>query len=432
MDEIRRNASGFRISRWITYPVGAIIALFILFGVLDLDGYFGYFGYQVSDKEVGIKFSQNQPIEIVGPGWYSQAGFLLSMKSIKTEGLSFTADDEEVLTKDQQRIGVIVQGTVHRPGLDKAKVLLDSWSQYGSFYQRDELLIGVVTKTKDAAGKEVDKLTPGLMQALGQQAIKVCVGDSDFKDAVVGSARDKLRDCVDTEIDKLAKGYGLEVRNIVVPNIILSNEVRSKMDEITQSRFATDVATQAGKQAREEALRDQTREEGKIRVQQAQIQERAKQDAITAELDQKAKVAVALSEQAIKVAQAQSDQESKVAQSKSEQTAAVAQALAREAAAQAQLKVIEANKANENLEATKNLQIAAINRQIKEEAAKADIAPKVAEAAVYQNNSQYTDLKKTEALAAAWNNTDKVIVPAGTSPVMVIGNNNPQVTVPAR
>ncbi len=48
----------------------------------------------------------------------------------------------------------------------------------------------------------------------------MCVGDLQFSEAVVGSARDVLRECIDSELDKLAKGYGLEVRNVVVPNIM--------------------------------------------------------------------------------------------------------------------------------------------------------------------------------------------------------------------
>ena len=123
--------------------------------------------------------------------------------------------------------------------------------------------------------------TPGLITNIAKQAMKVCVGAVDFTNAVVGNSRDTLRQCIDTELDKLANGYVLEVRNIVVPEIVLGEAVQKKLDEITDARFTTQVAVQREEQAKAEAERDLAVQQGRIRLRQ--IQEKARQDALTAD-----------------------------------------------------------------------------------------------------------------------------------------------------
>jgi hypothetical protein len=376
-----QRPGGFSISRWITVPLGLILIYVLLFRILDVDSAFGYFNYSVGSEQVGIRFNANRPYEVVGPGVYTRFGLFETMKTVKVEALDFTSSDAEVLTKDRQRIGVAVRGAVLRPGQKDPSILLQNWSTYAPFYTNDALLIG----THDKDGREI----PGLIQSLSQQAVKVCVGDLDFDKAAVGSARDVLRECIDKELDKLAVGYGLEVRNIVVPNIVLAKTVQDTLDAITNSRLATVLAEQQKSQAEAEAKRTLATEQGKIAVEQGRIQEKAKQDATTADLEQKSQAA--------------------------------------------QYAVIEATKKNELYTANQNLTIAAVTRQVAEEKAKADIAPKVAEAAIYQNNPRYAEVVNTQAIASAYKSTDKVIVPAGTNPLMVMGssNQNPQVNVQA-
>lgn len=342
------------------------------------------------------------------------------MQVVKVEGLDFTASDPEVLTKDRQRIGVSVRGVVLRPGLKDPSILLNYWSTYGQFYKSDALLVGSKVKDKDASGKEIEREVPGLIQSLSQQAMKVCVGELNFEQAAVGAARDVLRDCIDKELDKPSIGYGLEVRNIVVPNIVLSKAVQDALDAITSSRLATIKAEQEKLQAEAEAQKNLATQRGTILVEQGRVQEKAKQDAITARLDQEAKVAQAQSQQAAQVAQAQADQAAKVAQAQADK-----------ASADAQAQVITAQKNNELLAANNNLKIQEVNRQIAEERAKAEVAQKVAEAVIYQNNPRYAEVVNTKVVADAYKITDKLIIPVGTTPAMVVGGSGqtPQVVV---
>jgi hypothetical protein len=62
----------------------------------------------------------------------------------------------------------------------------------------------------------------------------------------------------------------------------------------------------------------------------------------------------------------------------------------------------------------------------KASAAQADTA---AMAKIYQDNPAYANQQAVLAQASAWKATDKVIVPAGTNPTIVLGNGTGQQTV---
>lgn len=367
--------------RWaVILVVGILVWVFLLSNLL---GMLGYVLADVGDNEVGVKFIANNPYEVVPSGKYTEIGFFKTITDVRVSDYAFSMSDEEVLTKDKQRIGVVVTGTVSRPGRTNPHVLLENWSRYKAFYLDDALLVG-----KDApAGKEA-KPTPGLMQSLGQQAAKVCVGDLEFDKAVIGSARDILRECISKELGELAAGYGLTVSNIVVPNVVLQKAVQDQLDAITAARFNTQLAQQREFQATAEANRTLAEEQGKIRVEQGRVQEKAIQDKRTADLEKQVK--------------------------------------------EAQYSVIDAEKINTLLASQRDRDIADVNRQTAETNAKATLAPEIAKAELYQRNPEYTRYQETVARASAWKNTDKVIIPANADPTMIFGDKPVTVQVPQR
>jgi regulator of protease activity HflC (stomatin/prohibitin superfamily) len=104
----------------------------------------------------------------------------------------------------------LVSGDIFRPNLAQKDILQEKWAEYRNIFL-DEAL------------------AQDRVQKLAQQAMKVCVGDRNFDDNVVGTARDELRTCIDTELSELATNFGLQIENVVVPNIILSPEVQAAL-----------------------------------------------------------------------------------------------------------------------------------------------------------------------------------------------------------
>jgi hypothetical protein len=225
--------------------------------------------------------------------------------------------------------------------------------------------------------------------------MKVCVGDRTFDDNIIGTARDELRECIDTELSDLARNFGLEIENVVVPEVILSPEVRTALDAIVQSRLETEKAAQDKLRADAQAGAEQARQEGEIRVEQSRLQEQAKQEITLAKLDQEKTLA-----QKVVIEAERANELARV---------------------EAEKAIIQAQKDNELLAAQQDLEINRALALAAEEKANADLAAQRALAEIYAANPGYLDLQRIQANADALNATDKIIfTPEGTVPNLVL------------
>ena len=343
----------------------ALIILVVVIIILGLGAIFltphFYVLVRVDPDQVGVQLSGGRIKNVVPPGIYSDFGLFVSMTTYSTQAYQFSVNDPEVLTADNQRIGVTATGSVFRPAETDIEFLKVLWTKYRAVYTDDNSLQKVISD-------------------LSLQAIKVCVGDRPFKDSVIGSERDALRTCIDTELNGLTQTYGLSVANVTVPNVVLSPEVQSLLDQITKSRLETEKADQDRLKATAEGLAEQAKQEAEIRVEQSRYQEETKQQTILATLN--------------------------------------------EEKLRAQLAVIEAQKANDLLSAQKDLEINKALAAAALEKAKADLAQQTALAEIYRLNPGYLDLQVAIANASALKSTDKIVfTPEGVMPNLVFGNN---------
>ncbi len=336
----------------------AVIVVVLGIFVLMFASQFYYAFERVDAQEVGIKFQSGRIKDVVGPGVYSDFGLFVELVRVSSQAIPFSVQDEEIITKDKQRIGLVVSGDIFRPGVNQKDTLRNLWAQYRGLYTNDELARSRV-------------------QDLAQQAMKVCVGDRTFDDNVVGTARDVLRQCIDDELNDLAGNLGLTVQNVVVPDVILSPAVQAALDAIVQSRLETEKAAQDKLRAQAQADAEQAKQEGEIRVAQSRIQEQARQETILAKLEQEKVMA--------------------------------------------QKAVIEAQKTNELLSAERDLEINRAKAAAAAELAKAEIARESALAELYASAPAYVQLLMAQANANALKATDKVIfTPEGTTPTLVL------------
>lgn len=327
-----------------------------------------YFFRQVREDQIGIKIRGGNIVQVVGPGIYSDVGLFVRLETYSTQEYEFQSSDPEVLTSDNQRIGVTVASSVFRPDFTDQEKVKRLWVQYKNIYTNDSAL-------------------QMRMEDLAFQAMKVCVGDKKFSEAVVGSDRDALRACIDEQLNRLTLPYGLTVRNVVVPQVQLSPEVQAKLDAITQSRLDTEKAQQDEAKAIAEGKARQAEEEARIRVEQAKRQEQTRQETTLAQLEQE-----------------------KLA---------------------AQQAVIEQQKSNDLLSAERDLEIATARAAAAAEQAKADLAQQLALAGLYSTYPEYLQLQLAIANANAIKPTDKLIfTPEGVFPSLVFGNNTLLPVVP--
>lgn len=340
----------FQIPRWLIWSVLTIVGLAILVSAIRSFWYFEV----INNDEVGIAIEAGQIQGVKQPGIAYDFGLFVDLVKVKTSAVALTVDDPELITSDKQRIGLEVTADIFRPR--ETDIVISNYARYRGIY------------TDDTALQQ-------RMTAFTLQAMKVCVGDKKFDEAVIGSGRDALRSCIDDEMSALAEPLGLEVRNVAVPQVTISPEVQSALDAIVQSRLATEKAKQDVEKAKQESLAQQAVEEGRIRVEQSKLQEEARQQVTLQQLKQQQ--------------------------------------------LEAELAVIEQEKIN----ADAQLALTQAQQKVADEKALVDLAKEIALAKLYAENPIYVTLQIALANAQAIKETDKLIfTPDGVFPNLIFNN----------
>lgn len=338
------------IPGWLIGSIIVVIAIAVLAGISRSFWYFEV----IENDQVGVRIAAGEIQGVVQPGIAYDFGLFVDLVKITTSAVAITVDDPELITIDKQRIGLEVTADVFRPR--EADIVISNYSRYRNIYLNDESL-------------------QQRMTAFTLQAMKVCVGDKKFDEAVIGSGRDDLRACIDDELSGLAEPLGLEVRNVAVPQISISPEVQAGLDAIVQSRLATEKAKQDAEKAKQEAIAQQAVEEGRIRVEQSKLQEEARQQAILQDI-------------------------------KRQQL-------------EAELAVIEQEKINTQVQ----LELTALQQKVADQQALVDIAKELALAELYRNSPAFVSLQIALANSAAIKDTDKLIfTPDGVFPNLIFSN----------
>ena len=338
------------IPGWLIGSIIVVIAIAVLAGISRSFWYFEV----IENDQVGVRIAAGEIQGVVQPGIAYDFGLFVNLVKITTSAVAITVDDPELITIDKQRIGLEVTADVFRPR--EADIVISNYSRYRNIYLNDESL-------------------QQRMTAFTLQAMKVCVGDKKFDEAVIGSGRDDLRACIDDELSGLAEPLGLEVRNVAVPQISISPEVQAGLDAIVQSRLATEKAKQDAEKAKQEAIAQQAVEEGRIRVEQSKLQEEARQQAILQDI-------------------------------KRQQL-------------EAELAVIEQEKINTQVQ----LELTALQQKVADQQALVDIAKELALAELYRNSPAFVSLQIALANSAAIKDTDKLIfTPDGVFPNLIFSN----------
>src|SRR5215207_9234797 len=339
-----------RIPRWLIWSVLAIVGVAILASVIRSFWYFEV----INNDEVGITIEAGQIQGVKQPGIAYDLGLFVELVKIKTSAVAITVDDPELITSDKQRIGLQVTADVFRP--HETDLVTPNYARYRGIYTDDDAL-------------------QQRMTAFTLQAMKVCVGDKKFDEAVIGSGRDALRACIDEELSALSEPLGLEVRNVAVPQVTISPEVQAALDAIVQSRLLTEKAKQDVEKAKQESLPSQAVEEGRIRVEQSKLQEEARQQVTLQQLKQQQ--------------------------------------------LEAQLAVIE----QETINAQAQLNLTQAQQQVADEQAQIDLAKEIALAQLYAANPSYVSLQIALANAQSIKETDKLIfTPDGVFPNLIFNN----------
>jgi hypothetical protein len=123
-----------------------VVVVIVLLGVATvfLTPHF-YFFVRVNPDEVGVQLSGGRIKNVVPPGIYSDFGLFVSITTYSTQAYQFTVNDPEVLTADNQRIGVTASGSVFRPAETDIELVKTLWTKYRAVYTDTNSLQKVIS-----------------------------------------------------------------------------------------------------------------------------------------------------------------------------------------------------------------------------------------------------------------------------------------------
>ena len=126
--------------------IGIILLLFLVIG-----RNFFYILEPVEEQEVGVQIRNSRIVDVVSPGVYTDVGINVRLERVSTQAIPFTVTDEEIITADKQRIGLVVSGDIFRP-TDRDSIR-QNWSRWRGIYT-DDLL---ATERGQGFGPAVDE-----------------------------------------------------------------------------------------------------------------------------------------------------------------------------------------------------------------------------------------------------------------------------------
>lgn len=189
-----------------------VLVMFLLSGC--------YWNADIDPDQVGVQTQRNAIVAVVGPGVYTDLGTWAELEKVNVGTLTFSVDDPEVLTSDNQAIGlrVTIQARRNRDN-DSVINLFTNWS----VLKDDGQFVMVISATaregmkNGVRGFTLDKLL-------------------DDRNGLAQAIRDQL------ELD--AQKYSAEIVNVTIENVAPSAEYMKALSDKALLRVNTEVELQ--------------------------------------------------------------------------------------------------------------------------------------------------------------------------------------------
>lgn len=154
-----------------------------------------YIGQDVKANQVAVKLERNEIVGVVNAGVYTSWGFYDEMMVMDADTLTFSVEDLEVLTRDNQAVGVKITIQARRKTDDESvKNIFEKWSSTID----NNKLIEVISATA----------REGLKNGVRNYNLSELLND-----------RNGLGDSMTEQISQDVSKYSVEIINVTVENI---------------------------------------------------------------------------------------------------------------------------------------------------------------------------------------------------------------------
>lgn len=214
----------------------------------------------------------NKIVNVVGPGMYS-GGALAEIKVINVDALTFSVEDPEVLTSDNQAIGLKVTIQARRKS-DKDSVmnLMTNWSTL-----TDD---GNFVNTVAATARE------GMKNGVRSFTLDKLLDD-----------RNGLANNIKDQLEQDSEKYSAEIINVTIENVAPSAEYMKALNDKALLRVNTEVEVQRQSLINQQAANDILQAEKSKTVLEKQLDVQKAQTAIDVEIAQREGKKVAAAQQ---------------------------------------------------------------------------------------------------------------------------------------
>lgn len=249
------------MKKWIVFILGALVATGC------------YWNDEVATNQVGVQLNENKIESVVGAGVYTDMGFYAELKTMDVDTLTFSVEDPEVLTKDNQPVGVKITIQARRKSDDEAvRNFFTNWSSLTI----NENLINTISATA----------REGIKNGTRGYTLTDLLNDRN------GLAQ-AIRAALEGDVDK----YSVEIINVTVENISISESYRQILEQTANLNAQVDQEKRRQDLINQQALNDVLEQEQRVVVAQAQLEAEQAETDVQVEIAQRAGEVTAASNQ---------------------------------------------------------------------------------------------------------------------------------------
>jgi uncharacterized membrane protein YqiK len=232
-----------------------------------------YINEEVAANQVAVQLDEGRIVSVVGAGVYTDMGFWSDLKVMGVDTLTFSVEDPEVLTSDNQPVGVKITIQARRKA-DKESVenIYTKWSSLTT----DEVLVNTISATAREGMKN---------------------GTRGFTLTVLLNDRNKLADEIRKSLESDAAKYSVEIVNVTVENISISESYAAILSETANINAETDKEKRRQDLINQQAANQILEQEQRVKVANAQLLAEQAETGVQVEIAKRAGEIVAASNQ---------------------------------------------------------------------------------------------------------------------------------------
>jgi hypothetical protein len=219
-----------------------------------------YWNDDVRTDQVGVQLNRNKIISIVGPGVYTDMGWFSDLREVSVGTLTFSVEDPEVATSDNQLVGVKITIQARRKSSDAdVRNLVTNWPALVD----DGALITTVSAT-------------------AREGIKV--GTRTFNIEGLLNDRNGLATRIREQLEADAEKYSVEIVNITVENVALDPQYASTLQGKALMTAETEKELKRQELIRQQYANQQLEQQQRAQTLQEQLVAEEAQTAVQVEI----------------------------------------------------------------------------------------------------------------------------------------------------